>query len=86
MFLIKNNMKLIDQVKPEVLDALAESKIEFSSSYKRIILSLESVDRYKQLTIDDIQTLICFLPDEFKPQGDIDMFYGDNILQEKYKL
>ena len=79
-------MKLIDQVKPEVLDALAESKIEFSSSYKRIILSLESVDRYKQLTIDDIQTLICFLPDEFKPQGDIDWYYGDNILQEKYKL
>ena len=79
-------MKLIDQVKPEVLEALAESKIEFSSSYRRIILSLESVERYKQLTIDDIQTLICFLPDEFKPQGDVDMFYGDNILQEKYKL
>lgn len=79
-------MRLIDQVKPEILDALAESKIEFSSSYRRIILSLESVERYKQLTIDDIQTLICFLPDEFKPQGDVDMFYGDNILQEKYKL
>ena len=79
-------MRLIDQVKPEVLSALAESKIEFSSSYRRIILSLESVNRYKQLTIDEIQTLICFLPDEFKPQGDIDMFYGDNILQEKYKL
>ena len=79
-------MKLIDKVKPEVLDALAESKIEYISSYRRIILSLESVERYKQLTIDDIQTLICFLPDEFKPQGDIDMFYGDNILQKKYKL
>ena len=79
-------MRLIDQVKPEVLDALAESKIEFSSSYRRIILSLESVDRYKQLTIDDIQTLICFLPSEFKPQCDIDWYYGDNILQEKYKL
>jgi hypothetical protein len=79
-------MRLIDQVKPEVLDALAESKIEFSSSYRRIILSLESVERYKQLTIDDLQTLICFLPDQFKPQGDIEMFYGDNILQEKYKL
>ena len=79
-------MRLIDKVKPEVLDALAESKIEFSSSYRRIILSLESVERYKQLTIDELQTLICFLPDEFKPQGDIDMFYGDNILQEKYKL
>ena len=79
-------MKLIDKVKPEVLDALAESKIEFSSSYRRMILSLESVNGYKQLTIDELQTLICFLPDEFKPQGDIDMFYGDNILQEKYKL
>jgi len=79
-------MKLIDQVKPEVLEALAESKIEFSSSYRRIILSLESVNGYKQLTIDELQTLICFLPDQFKPQGDIDMFYGDNILQEKYKL
>ena len=79
-------MKLIDQVKPEVLDALAESKIEFSSSYRRIILSLESVERYKQLTIDDIQTLICFLPSEFRPQCDLDWYYGDNILQEKYKL
>ena len=79
-------MKLIDQVKPEVLDALAESKIEFSSSYRRIILSLKSVDRYKQLTIDEIQMLICFLPDEFRPQCDIDWYYGDKILQKKYQL
>ena len=79
-------MKLIDQIKPEVLEALAESKIEFSSSYRRIILSLKSVERYKQLTIDDIQTLICFLPNEFKPQCDLDWYYGDKILQEKYKL
>jgi len=79
-------MKLIDQIKPEVLEALAESKIEFSSSYRRIILSLKSVNRYKQLTIDEIQTLICFLPDEFRPQCDIDWYYGDKILQEKYKL
>ena len=80
-------MKLIDQVKPEVLKSLEnDCKIQYSSSYRRIIASLEKVNRYKELTIDDIQTLICFLPDEFKPQGDIDMFYGDNILQEKYKL
>ena len=79
-------MKLIDKVKPEVLDALAESKIKWNASYRRIILSLESVDGYSELTINQLQTLICFLPDQFKPQGDIDMFYGDNILQEKYKL
>ena len=79
-------MRLIDQIKPEVLDALAESKIKYGSSYRRIILSLQSVNRYKQLTIDDIQTLICFLPSEFRPQCDLDWYYGDNILQEKYKL
>ena len=79
-------MKLIEKVKPEVLDALAESKIKWGASYRRIILSLESVDGYSELTISELQILICFLPDQFKPQSDIDMFYGDNILQEKYKL
>ena len=79
-------MKLIDQVKPEVLDALAESKVKYGSSYRRIILSLKSVDGYSELTINQLQTLICFLPDQFKPQGDIELFYGDNILQEKYIL
>ena len=79
-------MKLIDKVKPEVLDALAESKIKWTASYNRIILSLESVDGYSELTVNQLQTLICFLPNEFKPQGDIDMFYGDNILKEKYIL
>jgi hypothetical protein len=79
-------MKLIEKVKPEVLDALAESKIKWTASYNRIILSLESVDGYSELTINQLQTLICFLPNEFKPKGDIDMFYGDNILKEKYIL
>ena len=79
-------MKLIDQVKPEVLDALAESKIRYNASYRSIIASLTGVYRYKDLTIDQIQTLICFLPSEFKPQCEMDWYYGDNILQKKYKL
>ena len=79
-------MKLIDQVKPEVLDALSESKIKYSSSYRYIITSLENANRYKDLTIDQLQNLIIFLPTELKPQGDMDWYYGENILQEKYKL
>ena len=79
-------MKLIEKVKPEVLDALAESKVKYGASYRRIILSLKNVDGYSELTINQLQILICFLPDQFKPQGDIDMFYGDNILKEKYIL
>ena len=78
--------RLIDKVKPEVLDALAESKIKWGASYRCIILSLESANGYSDLTISELQTLICFLPNQFKPKGNIDMFYGDNILQEKYKL
>ena len=42
--------------------------------------------KYKDLTIDQIQTLICFLPTKFKPQCEMDWYYGDNILQKKYKL
>ena len=80
-------MKLINQVKPEVLEALdRHCKCEYSSSYRAIIASFNSVNRYKDLTIDQIQTLICFLPDEYKPNGDLDLYYGDNILQKKYQL
>ena len=80
-------MKLIDQVKPEVLRALdRHTKVQYSSSYRCIIASFEKANRYKDLTIDQLQTLICFLPEELKPKGDMDLFYGDNILQKKYQL
>ena len=79
-------MKLIDQVKPEVLDALAESKIDYSSSYRSIIASLSSADRYRQLSIDQVDQLITFLPRELHPNGRTDFYYGDYLLQEKYKL
>ena len=78
-------MKLIDQVKPEVLDALAESKINYSSSYRSIIASLSSTDRYRQLSIDQVDQLITFLPNELHPNGRVDFYYGDYLLQEKYK-
>tara|TARA_R110000822_G_scaffold159595_1_gene299945 strand:- start:595 stop:834 length:240 start_codon:yes stop_codon:yes gene_type:complete len=79
-------MRLIDQVKPEVLDALAESKIDYSSSYRSIITSLSSADRYRQLSIDQVDQLITFLPRELHPNGRTDFYYGDYLLQEKYKL
>ena len=80
-------MKLIDQVKPEVLKSLEnDCKIQYSSSYRCIITSLENADRYKDLTIDQLQNLIIFLPNEFRPLNNDDWYFGDNILQEKYKL
>jgi len=79
--------KLIDQVQPIVLKALERSaKIKYSSSYRSIITSLEGVNRYRDLTIDQVNTLITFLPDELHPNGRTDFYYGDYLLQKKYQL
>ena len=79
--------KLIDRVKPVVLRALDRSaKIKYTSSYNAIIASLESVNRYRDLTIDQVNTLITFLPQELHPDGKTDFYYGDYILQKKYQV
>ena len=84
---MKTMTKLIDQVQPIVLRALERSaKIKYSSSYRSIITSLEGVNRYRDLTIDQVNTLITFLPDELHPNGRTDFYYGDYILQKKYQL
>ena len=78
--------KLIDQVQPIVLRALERSaKIKYSSSYRSIITSLEGVNRYRDLTIDQINTLLIYLPDELHPNGRTDFYYGDYILQKQYQ-
>ena len=79
-------MKLIDQVKPEILDALEdEAKINYSSSYRSIIASLSSTDKYRQLSIDQVDQLITFLPKELHPNGRTDFYYGDYLLQKEYQ-
>jgi len=78
--------RLIDQVEPIVLRALDRSaKIKYTASYRSIIASLEGVKRYRDLTIDQVNTLITFLPDELHPNGRTDFYYGDYLLQKKYQ-
>ena len=79
-------MKLIDKVKPEVLNALKETKIKFSSSYNLIITSMSEVERYRDLSINQVDTLITFLPNELHPNGRIDFYYGDYLLQKQYQV
>jgi hypothetical protein len=80
-------MKLIDQIEPRVLRSLENTcKIGYSSSYRAIITSLEGVNKYRDLTIDQVNTLITFLPEELHPNGRTDFYYGDYILQKKYQL
>ena len=80
-------MKLIDKVKPEVLKALERhTKIEYSSSYRAIVTSLSNIEKYRDLTIAQVNNLLTFLPDEYHPNGRTDFYYGDYLLQKKYQI
>ena len=80
-------MKLIDQVKPEVLQSLENGcKIQYSSSYRAIVTSLSDIEKYRDLTIAQVNNLLTFLPNEYHPNGRTDFYYGDYLLQKKYQI
>ena len=80
-------MKLIDKVKPEVLRSLENGcKVQYSSSYELIIASLSNINRYRDLNINQVDTIITFLPKELHPDGKVDFYYGDYLLQKKYQV
>ena len=80
-------MKLIDKVKPEILEALEKhAKINYSASYRYIITSLKNVDRYRELSINEVDQLITFLPAELHPDGRIDFYYGDYLLKKEHQI
>ena len=80
-------MKLIDQVKPEILEVLEKDvKIKYNSSYKLIIATFSKIDRYRDLSINQVDTIITFLPKELHPNGRTDFYYGDYLLQKQYQV
>ena len=80
-------MKLIDKVKPEILEALErEPKIKYNASYKYIIASLKNVDRYRELSINEVDQLITFLPNELHPDSRVDFYYGDYLLKKEFQV
>tara|TARA_R110002153_G_C13061828_1_gene472232 strand:+ start:350 stop:592 length:243 start_codon:yes stop_codon:yes gene_type:complete len=80
-------MKLIDQVKPEILEVLEkDTKIKYSSSYELIIATFSKIDRYRDLSINQVDTIITFLPKELRPNGRVDFYYGDYLLQKEYQV
>ena len=80
-------MKLIDKVKPEILKVLEKDvKISYNSSYELIIASLSNINRYRDLSINQVDTIITFLPKELHPNGKTDFYYGDYLLQKEYQV
>jgi len=78
-------MKLISKVKPEVLNALKESRIKYRASYSVMLTDLGKVENYRDLTIKAIDQIILFLPKELHPNGRTDFYYGDYLLQKQWQ-
>ena len=79
-------MKLIDKLKPEVIEALDEAKIQYSASHRAIFATLNSTSEYRDLTVDQLNLIIAYLPQDLKPHSPIGWMYGDNILDKKHRL
>ena len=80
-------MKLIDKVKPEVIEILEnEVKVNYNCSYRYIIASLKKKDNYRDLSVREITDLISFLSPQFQPKDEMDWAWGDYLLQKKYQI
>jgi len=79
-------MKLIDKIKPEILDALKESRISYKASYSVMITDLGEVEHYRDLSIKAIDQIILFLPKELHPNGRTDFYWGDYLLQKEWQI
>ena len=80
-------MKLIDKVRPEVLEILeSDVKINYSSSYRAIVACLKSKCDYRDLTINEVTNLVSFLSPKFQPVDSMDWQWGDYLLQKKYQI
>ena len=80
-------MNLIDKVKPEVIEILEnDAKINYSCSYKHIIISLKEKRDYRDLSISEVANLIAFLSPKFQPENEMDWQWGDYLLQKEYQI
>ena len=78
-----DDTKLIDQVKPEILNFLKFSiKPKYSASYRSIITSFKNKTEYRDLTIDEVDSINIYLSDKFRPTSKVDFLYGNYLLKE----
>ena len=47
---------------------------------------MSEVEKYRDLSINQVDTLITFLPNELHPNGRVDFYYGDYLLQKEYQV
>ena len=80
-------MKLIDKVKPEILNYLKSSvKPKYSVSYRSIVSAFKSKECYRNLTIDEVDLIQLHLDDRFRPKTRSEFLFGDYLLTNKNKF
>ena len=72
-------MTLYDQLKPHIKAALDENHEDYSTSIDYIFDKLQTVNRYSELTIDDVRTLNTFSNSDLFQTTQMDLMYGDHL-------
>jgi hypothetical protein len=72
-------MTLYDQLKPHIKAALDENHEDYSTSIDYIFDKLQTVNRYSELTIDDVKTLNTFSNSDLFQTTQLDLMYGDHL-------
>ena len=72
-------MTLYDQLKPHVKAALDENHEDYGQTIDYIFSKLQTVNRYSELTIDDVKTLNTFSDQHLHKTTQMDLMYGDHL-------
>ena len=70
---------LYDQLKPHVKAALDENHEDYGTTIDYIFDKLQTVNRYSELTINDVKTLNTFSDQHLHTTTQINLMYGDHL-------
>ena len=70
---------LYDQLKPHIKAALDENHEDYSTTIDHIFNKLQTINRYSELTIDDVRTLNTFSNNELYKTTQLELMYGDHL-------
>tara|TARA_R110000764_G_scaffold108_6_gene684 strand:+ start:197 stop:463 length:267 start_codon:yes stop_codon:yes gene_type:complete len=78
-----NRITLLQRLKPEIKEALNQSKTDYSHSVDLIYDTLQEVDIYQDLTMSTIYSIYLFGNVERYDVDSFDIMWGDNLFLDR---
>ena len=78
-----NRITLLQRLKPEIKEALNQSKTDYSHSVDLIYDRLQEVDVYQDLTMSTIYSIYLFGNVERYDVDSFDIMWGDNLFLDR---